>query len=150
MKVFLSDFQAADVFIFRRSSILSIKYQCANFCQGKKPKGDDKEIDAFQQIGIIKGETGCAGLAVDSDGNNYNAKSGRDKCLKSGTSERLDIAVRPSSIKAKYSTGPNETATDDRSGENSMSSTTLTVPPTNDAMAAMASAFPAFPCWAIG
>ncbi|SID94224.1 Uncharacterised protein [Mycobacteroides abscessus subsp. abscessus] len=60
-------------------------------------------------------------------------------------SDKLEMAVSPKSIKAKYSTGPNETATDERSGENSINRTTLTVPPKNDAIAAMASALPAFP-----
>ena len=54
-------------------------------------------------------------------------------------------ATRPSRAKAKYSAGPKASAARATSGAASCSATTLKVPATNDAMAAMASAAPARP-----
>ncbi len=57
--------------------------------------------------------------------------------------------VRPSSISANVSGGPNESAHLASSGETSISSTTPTVPAMNEPKAAMPSAAPARPCWAM-
>ena len=65
-------------------------------------------------------------------------------------SERLEMAVKPSSMRAKYSGGPKMMATLANTGANSIKRMTLTVPPTKEAMAEIARAFPAFPCWAMG
>ena len=58
---------------------------------------------------------------------------------------RLASTMTPSRANAKYSDGPKARATRATNGATSWSATTLKVPATNDAMAAMASAAPARP-----
>ena len=58
-------------------------------------------------------------------------------------------ATSPSTISEKYSAGPNFSATSASGGENSAISSVQTVPAKNDAIAAVASAFPACPWRAI-
>jgi hypothetical protein len=68
----------------------------------------------------------------------------------SGSSPASSVTVvRPSSISAKVSGGPNESAHFASSGDTSISSTTPMVPAMNEPMAAMPSAAPARPCSAI-
>ena len=57
--------------------------------------------------------------------------------------------VRPSSISAKVSGGPNDSDQRASSGDTSISSTTPMVPAMNEPIAAMPSAGPALPCSAI-
>src|SRR3972149_2473978 len=61
-----------------------------------------------------------------------------------------ETAVSPSSIRLKYSAGPNEIATHASGGASSIRPTVESVPATNEPMAAVASAAPARPCFAIG
>ena len=57
--------------------------------------------------------------------------------------------IRPSTISEKYSAGPNSKATDVSGPPNAATSTVVTHPAKNDPMAAMDSAGPARPCFAI-
>ena len=57
--------------------------------------------------------------------------------------------VRPSTIRLKYSAGPNFTAINANGGAATVSATTATVPAMNDPKAEMPSAGPARPCFAI-
>jgi len=60
------------------------------------------------------------------------------------------IAVRPSTMSAKYSADQNSFATVDRTGAKIMSRIAPIVPPANEQIAAMVSALPACPALAIG
>ena len=60
------------------------------------------------------------------------------------------IEVSPSTIRAKYSDGPNFVAKLDTTGARDMNNTTDIVPPMTDARQDMPRAFPAFPCRAMG
>ena len=62
--------------------------------------------------------------------------------------ERLITRLSPMNISAKYSGGPKTTANRASVGAKKVSAITLSVPATNEAIAAMASAGPAFPCLA--
>src|SRR3990167_115018 len=61
-----------------------------------------------------------------------------------------ETAVSPSSIRLKYSAGPNEIATHASGGASSIRPTVESVPATNEPMAAVASAAPARPRFALG
>ena len=58
-------------------------------------------------------------------------------------------ATSPSTISEKYSAGPNFSATSASGGANSAISNVQMVPAKNELMAAVASARPAWPCFAI-
>ena len=62
---------------------------------------------------------------------------------------RLARVVSPSTMRAKYSGGPNVTAHSASGGAESVSSTTLNVPAMNEPSAAIPSAAPALPFNAI-
>jgi hypothetical protein len=59
------------------------------------------------------------------------------------------VATKPSAMTAKFSGGPNFSATDVSMGENSVRPATLMVPATKEPIAAIPSAAPARPCRAI-
>ena len=63
--------------------------------------------------------------------------------------ERLITRLSPMNIRAKYSGGPKTTANSASIGAKRVRAITLSVPATNEAMAEMARAGPAFPCLAI-
>ena len=69
--------------------------------------------------------------------------------LRRARPERLMIKVSAMNIRAKYSGGPNATATSARSGAKKVRPTRPSVPATKEEMAEMARAGPALPCLAI-
>ena len=62
---------------------------------------------------------------------------------------RTTAAMRPSTIREKYSAGPNFNAISASGGANAAISIVANEPAMNDPIAATASAFPALPCRAI-
>src|SRR5699024_1951837 len=65
-------------------------------------------------------------------------------------SDKLEIKVKANIVIAKYSSGPNSSATLARGGERSINAIMLTRPPVNDAIIDIPSALPACPFCAIG
>jgi hypothetical protein len=80
------------------------------------------------------------------------SSSPRNKLVKPRTVElpiTADTVVKAKIIKAKYSAGPNLSATSTTKGASKVTSTVAMVPATNEPMAAVASAGPARPFFAI-
>ena len=69
--------------------------------------------------------------------------------LRRARPERLMISVSAMNMRAKYSGGPNVTATSARSGAKKVRPIRPSVPATKEEIAQMARAGPAFPCLAI-
>ena len=61
-----------------------------------------------------------------------------------------EMIVMPNTMTAKYSAGPNDSATLARAGAQKLSTTTEKRPPMNELIVAMPSASTARPFWAIG
>src|SRR6266540_3487665 len=113
------------------------------------PHGQHGKIDSVREIIESQRETLLAGLEILTDRREQQPEYDHDAALSTDPRANTIASPRPSTIRPKYSAGPKRSASLVSGAPMAAMTRVATVPAQNDAMAAMPSAMPAWPFFAI-